>query len=1635
MASFTVNVSDGSAASDSGTADPNETVQISCFGGGRPIAIISGPAPDSYTQATGTGAQTGDIAHGTTATWNTSLSSNLDGNGNGGATVITFARRLTTGGTTQQQTVTVTTNSVTISLGSLGPDPSPEGGSVSVSWSSNFSGTLYYNSTSNRFTTQSGVLGSGGAGTLNLTAATVTAPDGDWNAQVTARYGSTSGSTKDTSNSIVLYKPVALGTTSLAETSRDDTDGSFILQASVSGAETINGLYPIEYQFRRKDTLAVIQAFSTTSSYAGTGDLRGVGIQVQHRINGAYNSTGGSSYQPGGAGGTGLIIPQIAPDATFTASNDSILSTATTFQTTIAGATGGEEVRIIKFGTGEIFENPVTITNATSQVITANNTSVNTTNIPQGATTQCRVQVRRPTSLGGDNGWDNGPTFDVTRNAAPDGVITVDLTDPNGTNINSTGVYNSADGTFPNNGQVTATISGGNSSTEYRMITTTGSTSNSGSVIINTVFGTRTGNGAITISTAVGGQGSNVQGDQVSYRVQYKEVGAGASTWLNATGTRVTFTLTHEVETPLTPIVFNNGAEASSATITVQEANSNSPPNVDCDVQFNQSGGTFTTATGTPLRVTGYTQNRGTTLTYRSRFRNRYTGVTSSTASNAYFLVYLNPAPDTSITVTPTSYTLNSILAGETSDKTFSYTGGGSTSEYRMESVSVTGTVDTDSGTSGSFVCDYSNNELPPDGSTYTYTFEGRRAAAFGGDPSAAYQAVAGGTSSVSVQRLNLTAADRNITVNGFSPASPATSSAFSDTLSGNTFISSGQTTETIAIADAQVGDSIRVIKDTNGAILVAFFEITSTSFDIVVPTSLAEFPGGQSELVKVQIKRTNANNGDNNNATALAFTLTRNLNQATGRLLIDLASSDITFQQTTNIGATAYIAAADGSTGSDTSMDIDLSGTVSGEDYRVVVTSGTPNNGNTTFTETTATGTTLSYFLSEGRLPNVNSTVSYKIQARDNSATGDGVWYDCFHDLLGTGTYVPGNDAVFTITRDDYVAPDTTVTVTSSMVLTGLQYEMASGSTSESFSWSGGSANTSYSLTERDPSTGFPAGPSGSFIGETTGASGTFNVASSDFPTYGFPVAPNGDRIWSFDARVLKVNNGESLRQTIQTYDITREYINSPTISGLTVRADSGDASKIVPCAEFSAYGGGTGELQYAFSTTAANPTNWTSTGFTNLVTTSRFNGPSTARSATALYIGIRQISNLAGITTSTPVYTSDTSGPYYLDPDTTQTISSITYPGGGVVYSAGDTIAIANLDTSSNATLVVNIPNREVTQSEITPLSIGSTGLGTLSSTTSYVVNTTSGTIPNGGPGELVGSIATPATSTSDFTISNSQGELPIAGSNVNYRVRSFLFTARGGTSSGANDSANYFDPDSIANNEFNMERAGPFELGGPITGAPLQQDTQSGVVGITASTGATATLTVQSGTGVCKLVKNNGTPVLAASTPIAVANGDELWVVITTPNAYSSTTTVLLEVKDSGGTVIDSDTFSVTTQTSQTGTGGGGGGTGNYGLEVRDSNNKVILTNSDKTADFCYATSITIGAGSSTATGPAVAANKGGNTVIVLTDLNPFVAAGRVQTALINSGKQVQLTILDNQNLPAAKTYEVVVFNFTQ
>ena len=261
---------------------------------------------------------------------------------------------------------------------------------------------------------------------------------------------------------------------------------------------------------------------------------------------------------------------------------------------------------------------------------------------------------------------------------------------------------------------------------------------------------------------------------------------------------------------------------------------------------------------------------------------------------------------------------------------------------------------------------------------------------------------------------------------------------------------------------------------------------------------------------------------------------------------------------------------------------------------------------------------------------------------------------------------------------------------------------------------------------------------------------------------------------------------------------------------------------------------------------------------------------------------------------------------------------------------------------------------------------------------------------------------------------------GELPTAGNTRNYNIQ----YRQDGTS-------DTYQNTSGTGTSFTLGRLAAMDLGTLSNPVSVEATTSSAVITLSGAVGnITALLTKNSGGGTVRLSKNGQTFAnsTASGTSITVVNGDTLQVLAETPTTYSNTTQSTLTLTQDSVTIF-SDTFSFTTESSPGGSAGGGGGTGNYGLEIRDSSGNIILTNSDRVGDFCYATSVNVADGAST--GVSTSQTPGGNVVIIEENLNPNTPNNRVSASLENNGTQVRINML-GVTADGNLTFNVLVFN---
>ena len=261
---------------------------------------------------------------------------------------------------------------------------------------------------------------------------------------------------------------------------------------------------------------------------------------------------------------------------------------------------------------------------------------------------------------------------------------------------------------------------------------------------------------------------------------------------------------------------------------------------------------------------------------------------------------------------------------------------------------------------------------------------------------------------------------------------------------------------------------------------------------------------------------------------------------------------------------------------------------------------------------------------------------------------------------------------------------------------------------------------------------------------------------------------------------------------------------------------------------------------------------------------------------------------------------------------------------------------------------------------------------------------------------------------------------GELPTAGNTRNYNIQ---FRQ-------ASTSDNYQNATGTGTS-FTLGRLAAMNLGTLSNPVSIESSVNSAVITLDGAVGnITALLTKNSGGGTVRLSKNGQTYAnsTASGTSITVVDGDTLAVRAESPSTYSNTTTCTLTLTQDSVTIF-SDTFSFTTEANPGGSTGSGGGTGNYGLELRDASNNVIITNSDRVGDFCYATTVTVASGASS--GVSTTQAVGGNVVIIEENLNPNNEDDRVYATLENNGKQVRINML-GVTASTTLTFNVLVFD---
>ena len=585
-------------------------------------------------------------------------------------------------------------------------------------------------------------------------------------------------------------------------------------------------------------------------------------------------------------------------------------------------------------------------------------------------------------------------------------------------------------------------------------------------------------------------------------------------------------------------------------------------------------------------------------------------------------------------------------------------------------------------------------------------------------------------------------------------------------------------------LTGVQIGDEVRAVLTSNTGILFEnFTTVTSTTFSLLCNNSTVNstnLPYGTATSVTIQVRRPTSAGGDGNTSNATTFTVTRNYREGPFTSVAVTTPSGAS----ATIGAQAYNAY---DIGQSEQVRVTGSGVISGATYIGRIVSGTTQGGATLgiVYNQTASGTAPNAATTAGgcnfsQLPTPGNSCTYRIVCViPTNLGGDGTTE---HECTNLSVYVPGNETEWTITRSNYVSPDTSVSSSTSATAVDVDlrsYQFGASSTSETISYTGGDAVTQYRILEVVGSVE---------VDTNTGASGTLTIDNANLPTTG------NNKVYWLQARVETVNDGTGTWvNTDDTqysgleylYQLTRETLATPTAGTLSAYRNNANGAEIVPSLALT-WNGGTGEVEYAFSTTNTTPTNWTGTGYVDNGNSSlsRVTGPGTARSVTALYMGVRQKSVIDG-TTTTPSYSSNTGGPFYNELFGSTDIE-IAYDGTVYLPGNGQTpILVPSTDNTNNA-VVSGFSKQAYTETSIDANSVGeggSSNLQTVTNYSSFEITTDSANTNVGAAGTLVASDAANSAGNPSLVISN-PGEMPASGDpTLEYTLYEYIFTARGG------------------------------------------------------------------------------------------------------------------------------------------------------------------------------------------------------------------------------------------------------------
>jgi hypothetical protein len=591
--------------------------------------------------------------------------------------------------------------------------------------------------------------------------------------------------------------------------------------------------------------------------------------------------------------------------------------------------------------------------------------------------------------------------------------------------------------------------------------------------------------------------------------------------------------------------------------------------------------------------------------------------------------------------------------------------------------------------------------------------------------------------------------------------------------------------TFTTTLTDVQIGDEVRAVLTSNtGVIFENFTTVTDTTFDLVcnnATVNSTNLPTGSATSVTIQVKRPTAVGGDDNTVTGPTFNVTRNYRGGPfGSVAVTTpAVADRT------IGAQQYFAY---DIGQSEQVRITGAGVISGATYIARVQSGTTEGGATAgiVYNQTASGTepdaaTTAGGLDVNQLPPVDASVTYRVFCIvPTSLGGDGTTeWRCTTLTVP----LPTSNLDFIMARSYYVEPDNTFDKsTSATLVSASDYRVGVSSTSETISYTNGGSTSEYRLQKL-----IGISPIGGVVGSvSSGTSGTFSISNANLPPN-----PGDAQGYTIEFRVPTVNDGSGQWfSNIGSYSFyfQREQLIQPTLGTLQAYANSSSLSQIVPTVERT-NNSGNGLIEYAWSSTNSTPTNWTSLGALGFVAGFDIAAGGIARSASNLYMGVREKSPIDG-TTTTATYVSNTNGPWVNEVNTLASrLITMTYDGNDYEPSQGQQVVIEATELTKNVTvsgsLSSSLAKTAYTETQVAPDTAGFSITSSVTNYSSFALRTDAAATLDGvaqSANYLVGSDTTNSAGNSTFTIDNPT-EIVDAGNTLGYTLYEYVFTARGG------------------------------------------------------------------------------------------------------------------------------------------------------------------------------------------------------------------------------------------------------------